>query len=290
MATNINCFQLMNNACKKLKGNFWKAVLASLVVIAPLVAVAFIPYAGLIISLFCSGYLFYGLIVYYKKLFAGENPTLQSIFTNWNKFGVATLVGIFNVIGLLIGAILLLLPAIIYMMYFSVNMQLLTDKEEPSIKELYLENQERMYTNKTLALSYKVLCYFMFIFVLGLAALAFMPVVSLSLTNHALAVFLGMLIVLAIIAGFTFVNVLYQATQIEFYNTCLPSVELAQEYVRLRNERIIAKKKAKAEGNTEVPAEPVVEESKVEEKPEEAPVKKTTTKKTPAKKTEENKD
>ena len=81
MDTNINCFQLMNNACKKLKGNFWRAVLASLVVMAPLVAVAFIPYAGLIISLFCSGYLFYGLLVYYKKLLAGEKPSLQVIFT-----------------------------------------------------------------------------------------------------------------------------------------------------------------------------------------------------------------
>ena len=287
MATNINCFQLMNNACKKLKGNFWRSVLASLVVIAPLVAVAFIPYAGLIISLFFSGYLFYGLIVYYKKLFAEENPSLKVIFTNWNKFGVATLVGILNVVALLIGAILLLVPAIVYMMYYSVNMQLLTDKEDPKVNELFVENQERMYTNKTLALSYKVLCYFMFIFVLGLAALAFMPVVSMSLTNHALAVFLGLLIVIGIIAGFTFINVLYQATQLEFYNACLPSVELAKEYVRLRNEKIIAKKKAKEAKATEEIA-PVIEEKVEEEKVVE--VKKTTTRKTSTKKTEEKKD
>ena len=51
MNTNINCFTLMNNACKKLKGNFWKAFLATLIVVAPIVAVSFIPYyVGIILA------------------------------------------------------------------------------------------------------------------------------------------------------------------------------------------------------------------------------------------------
>lgn len=288
MDTNINCFQLMNNACKKLKGNFWRAVLASLVVMAPLVAVAFIPYAGLIISLFCSGYLFYGLLVYYKKLLAGEKPSLQVIFTNWKRFPYATLVGILNVVCLICGTILLILPALVYMVFYSVNMLLLSDQEEPRVKEVFTQNQERMYKNKTLVLSYKVLCYFLFIFVLGLAALAFMPIVSLSLTNHALAVFLGLIVAIAIVAGFTFINVLYQATQIEFYSVHLPSLEASREYRRIRNEEIIARRKAKEEAanaETEVKEEKV--EEKVEEKKEETPAKKTAKKTTKTESTKE---
>lgn len=288
MDTNINCFQLMNNACKKLKGNFWRAVLASLVVMAPLVAVAFIPYAGLIISLFCSGYLFYGLLVYYKKLLAGEKPSLQVIFTNWKRFPYATLVGILNVVCLICGTILLILPALVYMVFYSVNMLLLSDQEEPRVKEVFTQNQERMYKNKTLVLSYKVLCYFLFIFVLGLAALAFMPIVSLSLTNHALAVFLGLIVAIAIVAGFTFINVLYQATQIEFYSVHLPSLEASREYRRIRNEEIIARRKAKEEAaNAETEAKEEKVEEKVEEKKEETPAKKTAKKTTKTESTKE---
>lgn len=248
MNTNINCFQLMNNACKKLKGNFWRAVLASLVVIAPLVAVAFIPYyIGIVLALFCSGYLFYGLIVYYKKLFAGEKPSLKVIFTNWDRFGAATLIGIINVACLIFGTILLLLPALAYMVYYGVNLHLLSDQSEPRVREAFTENNERMYTNRTLVLSYKVLCYFLFVVVLGLCAFAFMPIVSLSLNNYALALFLGVLVVLGTIIAFVFINVLYQATQLEFYTTCLPSLEDSRAYRKERNEAIIAKRKAKEE-------------------------------------------
>ena len=92
MDLNINCFTLIKNACGKLKGNFWKAVLASLVVVTPLVAISFIPFGiGVILAVFISGYLFYGLITYYKKLINNENPKLCTIFTNYNKFVLAFL-------------------------------------------------------------------------------------------------------------------------------------------------------------------------------------------------------
>lgn len=246
MNTNVNCFSLMHNACKKLKGNFWRAFLATLVVVAPLVAVSFIPYyVGIILAVFCSGYLFYGLIIYYKKLFAGEKPSLNVIFNNWDKFGAATLMGIINVISLVVGLIVLIFPSLAYMTYYGVNLHILSDQTETKVGECFSQNSERMITHRTLVLSYKVLCYFLFTLIIGACAIAFMPIVSLSATNYALAVFLSLMVVVVGIVLLTFANVLYQATQMEFYTTCLPSKEESDNYRKAQNEKIIAKRKNK---------------------------------------------
>lgn len=270
MNTNINCFTLINNACNKLKGNFWRAFLGALVVVAPLVAVSFIPYyIGVVLAVFASGYLFYGLIIYYKKLLNGEKPSLLVIFTNYKRFGAATLIGIINVACLLVGLILLLFPSLAYMVYYCVNLHILADQQEVKVKECFTDNSNRMVGNKTLALSYKVLCYFLFALVAGVTALVFMPIVSLSATNYALAIFLGILVVLVAIALLSFVNVLYQATQLEFYNNCLPTMEYCDNYRKERNEQIIAKRNAKLnnkksveEKSTEAETEPVASKSK----------------------------
>lgn len=249
MNTDINCFSLMNNAAKRLKGVFWKACLASLVVIFPIVAVLFIPYyVGIVLSVLFSGYLFYGLIIYYKKLFAGENPSLKVIFNNWDRFPAATLIGIINFVCLVVGLIVLIIPAIVYLIYYSVNLYLLADQSEPKVKECFTHNASRMVTNKTLVLSYKVLFYFLFAVVFGICGLIFIPLYSMTVSNLALAVFLIILLILFGIALITLVNVLYQATQYEFYTNHMVSLEEASNIVKERNEKIISKKTAK---NTE---------------------------------------
>ena len=247
MNTNVNCFTLMNTACKKLKGNFGKAFLATLVVIAPLVAISFIPYyIGIVLALFFSGYLFYGLIEYYKKLFKGENPSLKVVFTNYSKFGAATLMGIINIICMVIGFILLIFPSIVYMIYYCVNMHILSDQKETNILGAFNENSTRMIGNKTLVLSYKILLYFLMALIIAACGLLFVPISTLYASNFALSIFLGILVVIVGIILLALVNVLYQATQMEFYLNCLPSKKFADNYIRENNQKVIEKRKAKA--------------------------------------------
>lgn len=246
MNTNINCFTLMHNACKKLKGNFLKALIATFIVVAPLVAIAFIPYyIGIVLAVFFSGYLFYGLIVFYQKLFAGENPSYKVIFTNFNKFGAATITGAINSVCLILGFILLIFPSLVYVVYYGVNLHILANQGETKVKEAFDENSNRMIYNKTLVLSYKILCYFLMSMVIVICGLIFLPVSALYASNYALCVFLGVLIVLLGIVLLTFVQVLYQATQLEFYQTCLPTVEESDEYRKNQNEKAIERRKSR---------------------------------------------
>lgn len=255
MNTNINCFTLMHNACKKLKGNFLKALIATFIVVAPLVAIAFIPYyVGIILAVLFSGYLFYGLIIFYQKLFAGENPSYKVIFTNFNKFGASTIIGVINAVCLVLGFILLIFPSLVYMVYYGVNLHILANQKETKVKEVFVENSSRMIYNRTLVLSYKILCYFLMAMVVLICGLLFLPISGLYASNFALCVFLGVLVVLFGIVLLTFVQVLYQSTQLEFYQTCLPSVEESDNYRRTQNEKAIERRKQrlnKKENNTE---------------------------------------
>ena len=128
------------------------------------------------------------------------------------------------------------------MIYYGVNLQILADQKEIKVKECFEENHNRMVENRTLALSYKVLFYFLFALVVGVAALLFMPI---STLNFALSIFLKIIVVLVAIALLAIINVVYQATQLEFYNTCLPTMEYADNYRKEVNEKIIAKRNAK---------------------------------------------
>ncbi len=244
MSTNINCFTLMHNACKKLKGNFLKALIATFIVVAPLVAIAFIPYyVGIILAVLLSGYLFYGLVVFYQKLFAGENPSYKVIFTNFNKFGASTIIGVINAVCLVLGFILLIFPSLVYTVYYGVNLHILANQKETKVKEVFTENSSRMIYNKTLVLSYKILCYFLMAMVVLICGLIFLPISGLYASNYALCVFLAILVVLFGIVLLTFVQVLYQATQLEFYQTCFPSIEESDDFRKVQNEKAIERRK-----------------------------------------------
>lgn len=246
MNANLNCFSLMNNACKKIKGKFWKTFLATFVVVFPLVAISFIPYyIGITIAIFFSGYLFYGLIEYYKQLFRGENPKIKTIFMNGKAFGAATLLGIINFVSMIVGFLLLIFPALVYMIYYGLSMYVLSDQNEYKIKDALSSNAEKMLDNKTLILSYKVLIYFLYAIVFACAALLFIPLSVLYVSNFALAVFLGFLVVMVGIILFTFITMLYHATQLEFYNTCMPDSETVAKIRHERNEIIIKKRNEK---------------------------------------------
>ena len=238
MNTNINCFSLMHNACKKLKGNFLKALIATFIVIAPLVAIAFIPYyIGVVLAVFFSEYLFYGLIVFYQKLFAGENPSYKEIFTNFNKFGAATITGVINAVCIVLGFILLIFPSLVYIVYYGVNLHILANQKETNVKEAFVENSNRMIYNRTLVLSYKILCYFLMAMIIAVCGLLFLPISVLYATNFALCIFLAVLVVLFGVVLLTLVHVLYQATQLEFYQTCFATIEESDEYRRTQNEK-----------------------------------------------------
>ena len=254
MDTNLNCFSLMSNACKKIKGKFWKTFLATFIVVFPLVAISFIPYyIGIIIAVFFSGYLFYGLIEYYKQVFRGEDAKLKTIIMNGKSFGAATLLGIINFISLIVGFILLIFPAIAYMIYYGLGMYHLTDQTEYKVKKALTDNADRMVGNKTLILSYKVLIYFLNMLVLVSGSFLFFSLYLIFSSNFALAVFLGLVVVLVGIVLLTFITMLYNATSLEFYQTCMPNLEDVYELRKQRNEKIIAKRNAKLAQKQEKP-------------------------------------
>lgn len=265
--TNVskNSLDLIETTGKKLKGKLGKAFLATLILVAPIMACIFsfylIPVAVLLFGVLQTGY-----IRYIRDLIDDKQPSLKIIFSEFSNPGVEILLGTILICMFALGTILVILPAIILIALYSMSFYFAENKKSNSPLDAMKHSRVHMRGNYTNMFSFKVLYWLVYVLliVFGLAGV----IISFKLwANYKV------LSIVVFAVDFIFTTLLWSLTS-TYYNT---SCEL------FFRELLVYNGEVKEEKQVEIIEEPV-ELKTEEEKVVKAPVKRTSTAKTSTKK------
>lgn len=268
--TNVsrNSLDLIETAGKSLKGKFGKAFLATLILVAPIMACIFsvylIPVAVLLYGVLQTGY-----IRYMRALLDGQQTSYKMIFSEFTNPGLEILLGTMMVCMFVLGGVLVVIPGIVLVGFYSMALYFAEKNKSVTPIEALKQSRQHMRKNITNLFAYKVL-YWLGYVVLIIIAMAG-GIASLKLwgeyTAASVIIFLVDFVVVTLL--WALISTYYNATTELFFRELLVYSGETKEEAK----EVVA------------PVEEKVEE--VEEKP----VKKQTTKKTtvakavPAKKT-----
>ncbi len=261
-----NGLDLIRLAANKVKGVWGKAFLASLIYVAPLIALCFIPYAGWAISIACFGYLTLGFINYMQQLLKGENPSLKVLFVQ-KEFSQAILLGIIMAVGVMVGTLLFIVPGVLVIAFYSLSLFVLNEERIVNVTDTLNVCARKMHKNKTAMFAYKVIFY-LFYALIGVAALVGMLFSVALFDNYAVwSVILGIAVMLVAIVVIAIITIYFYAANVVFYSEIVRPV-VVTDY-SLTSEQV--KPAPVADTFTEIPAEAPAAEEVKEEVKEEAP-------------------
>ena len=273
-----NGLDLIKISAGKINGAWGKVFLATLIYIAPLVLFCAIPYAGWAISFALFGYLTLGYINYMQQIVAGQNPSLKVLFVQ-REYVQAMLLGIIMAVGVTVGIVLFIIPAILVIGYYSLSLFVLNEEKIVNVTDTLNVAARKMNGHKTAMFAYKVIFYLGYALIGTASIIGMLFVVELFATKLALGIVLAIVLALVAIAVISIITMYLYAANVVFYDEIIrPTV--VEDYT-LKSEA----QEAKAEETVEAEKEEVVEEVKEEVKEEKPAPKKTTTKKTTTKKT-----
>lgn len=252
MAVSKNGLDLIGLSATKLAGKKLQGFVASLIYVAPLIALCFIPYAGWALSVALFGYLTAGYINYMQLLMAGEKPSYLLIFKGKGDIIASILLGIILVAGFALGSVLLIVPGMIFAAYFSMSFFFLNEDRISNVMDSLSTCARRMSGSKTSMASYKLIFYLYYLIIgLFFGALAF--IVYQLVTSIALAVVLYSLIILVFIAVVAGCTMFFYAANVVFY-------EEIKEYVaahpKATKKKTVAAKKEESKSVEVAPAKP----------------------------------
>ena len=290
-----NGLDLIRISAKRVSGVWGKAFLASLIYVAPLIALCLIPYAGWAVSIALFGYLTLGYINYMQQLMGGKNPSLKVLFVQ-KEFSQAILIGIIMAVGTLVGTLLFIIPGILVIAYYSLSLFILNEERIVNVTDTLNVTAREMVGHKTAMFAYKVIFYLFYALVGVATVLGMLFVANLYATNIALAIVLGIVIMLASIVLIALITTYFYAANVVFYAEIILPLEdgyvLTSEVQvapvpkkAAKTEEVVAEAPATEEAPAEEPAPaPVAEEVKPAPAKKPAAKKTTTTKTTTAKK------
>lgn len=282
--TSKNGLDLIRISAGKLKGVWGKAFLAALIYVTPLIALCAIPYAGWAISIALFGYLTLGFINYMQKLLKGENPKLSVLFVQ-PEFAQAIFLGIIMAVGVIVGTILFIIPGILMIGYYSLSLFVLNEERIVNVTDTLNVAARKMNGNKTGLFAYKVIFYLFYALVGAATLVGLLFIAKLYETQMALAIVLGVVLVLVAIVLISIITIYFYAANVVFYDEIVRPVEVKGYELTSEKEANIAEVKVeevKAE-NAQEPA-PAEENADVKIAVEKPATKKATTTKTAAKK------
>lgn len=149
--------ELRKTSRGQLKGNWGGPILACLLYSVILMAIAFIPVAGSIISLIVAGPFVLGVAIYFLKFVRGEQPKVDVIFGGFKTFGKSLGLYLLMILYVLLWTLLLIVPGIIMSFAYSQAFLILADNPDMKVTDA-------LKTSKAMMQGYK-----MKFFLLGLS-------------------------------------------------------------------------------------------------------------------------
>ncbi len=104
--------QLQASALEALNGKWNTAVIGTLIYLAIIIALSFVPILGSLTTLIIGGPLVYGLYFFYLSISRGQDFNLDMLFKGFNVFGKAFGVYILIVLFIMAWALIVVIPSI----------------------------------------------------------------------------------------------------------------------------------------------------------------------------------
>ena len=286
-----NCFDMLKISKDRFKDKWVRGFLAAMVFLAPFFLTIIIPtIIGLVIGdieiysviqsvfavigMFLFGPLCVGYAKYNRELQAGNQPSIKVVFDADNfkskSLFLHMAVGLIISAIYLFGFVLFIVPAFIFIAYFSMVFFFMSSHKYMGISEAMKACGKSMRGNTAGMFAYKVLFYFMYAIILVGAVLGGVGLVSYHATNPIAAILLAVVLLLVVFILISLVVMFNQACNTVYFGEILDYIEKKQ--ARKRGEK--AEEKETVE---EVKAEEKVEETN-EQPAEEKPAKKSTKK------------
>ncbi len=261
---------------KRLKGVYWKAVLAKVLYFLPFFVLAILPIilfgqvkqlwvVTLLIAFLLIGPMQHGYVRFFNKLTKGENPSVVSIFC-WKdeKFLQALVIGTVMSTAYLLGTILLVIPALIFIAMFSMVMFCLDKFEYDNVGEALIDCKVRMTGKGVSMLFYKLFFWVMF----GLLLVGGIVLASLIHSGVVASAY-----TITIVVGGSLISLFFFALISAWYHACNQvyfeeTLVYAEKNAKRREQQIKFEESLKGKAK--------VEEIKVEDIKVKDPVKKTT--------------
>lgn len=254
-----NGLQLIKFGAIKLKGHFSSLFMGAFAMCTPLILVLGIPALlavlldkfwiftiGVLLFVIMAGPLQIGYIKYFNGTIKGEQPKVSSIYSHF-KFNVNTLkyiyfVGILFILYVL-GFVLWIVPAGFAISFYSMVLFFQEKFEYPRFSSAFKDCSRKMLGNRLAMFSYKLIFYFVYFLLFGIAALGLCLIYTLSLDSILLSYIVTICIMIIFIFLYTMITVYYHScNQIFFEDTLMYHERKAEEAKREREER--AKRKA----------------------------------------------
>lgn len=281
-----NGLQLIKFGAIKLKGHFSSLFMGAFAMCTPLILVLGIPALlamlldkfwiftiGVLLFVIMAGPLQIGYIKYFNGTIKGEQPKVSSIYSHF-RFNVNTLkyiyfVGILFILYVL-GFVLWIVPAGFAISFYSMVLFFQEKFEYPRFSSAFKDCSRKMLGNRLAMFSYKLIFYFVYFLLFGIAALGLCLIYTLSLDSILLSYIVTICIMIIFIFLYTMITVYYHScNQIFFEDTLMYHERKAEEAKREREER--ARRKAmqnlevkNAEGDKQETTVSTPEESKKE--------------------------
>lgn len=291
--TSKNGLDLIKISLSKVKGKWAKGILASIIYVAPIIAVCAIPYVGLCLAAALFGYLTLGYLNYMQKLIKDENPTLKVLFAQ-PEFAQGIIIGIVLSVGTLLGLLFFIIPGILMIAYYSFSLFVLNEEEIVNVSDTLTVCSRKMNGHKMGMFAYKVIYYLLYALVGIVTVISLLLIERLYHTMAALAIVLGIIVVLIAIVLIAIVTFCMYAANVVYYDEIVRTQEIENDKIVVnKTEEVVEEVKAEpveeqAVSTTEEKTVEVVEEKPAEQKHKAAPKKasaaKTTTKTSAAKK------
>ena len=285
--SNKTAFGLFKTSFDSAKPHLTKLFIGTLVYTFPLVMLALIPYIGWVLSVLIFGHLTYGYIGFIRDTLAGKEVKLYSIFQLRKNMSTSTFLGALLVVLIVLGSVLFIVPGLLVIAYYSMSMYVLQQDNSASIMENLRISSKLVDGQKVLMLTYKILFYILYAFLVLIAGIAGLFLNILYTTMPLLAVVLFILLAFVVYLLFVMVTVYFAVSNELFYSCVLkvksPSKPSEQPVIEeAKAEETVTAPKTEKPVAPKQPAKPSSTKTATTKKPVEKP--KTTVTKTVASK------
>ena len=257
-------------AGQKVKGKFGKALLATLIMVAPLMLCVFtvyaIPLAVLLFGVFQTGY-----IRYMRALINNENPNYALLFSEFKEPWVEIFLGALMICMFVVGTVLAIVPGAILIAYFSMSL-FVAEKEKTSEPGTALkECGKKMTGNIASMFAYKTFFWVFYIIAAFIGGILFLFGIKFWGSNIALSILMFGLGYIVTTLIWSIITVYYHVANELFFQEVLYYEEVKSarkgrkkvEIINENGEDVATKEETAA---SEVKAEETVEPDKKEEK------------------------
>lgn len=180
---------LWRQACITLKGNWAKAIGATVVQWLISGAAQAVPVVGQFSHIFLIP-LNVGLLLYFLMLARTQKPALETIFVPFSSYGRMLWGGIRMGIFIFLQYLLLIIPGIVATYRYAMTFYIMLDEPELKVRDAMIKSREMMYNHKMQLFGYSILFALIAIaatvFTIGIGLIWFVPFTQALMANYYL--------------------------------------------------------------------------------------------------------